>query len=78
MVRKVGADNIVSTRVIGYVQGNDDPSNDLSLSRARALSVAAELRDLGVTGKITTKAKGVKKAPSSQARSARVIITYTK
>jgi len=76
LVRRIGVRNIVATSVTGYVQRSDDRSNDIALSRARAQHTAAVLRELGVTGKITIKGKGVLNAPSSKARSAVVTFTY--
>lgn len=78
LVERIGASNIVSTNVIGYVQISGDSNNDSALSRARARSTAAVLRSLGVQGKVTTSGNGVLKAPSSQARSAVVTFTYRK
>lgn len=76
LVNRVGVENIVSTKVTGYVQKSDDTSNDVTLSRARAKSTAAELRSLGVKGKITVAGMGVLNSTSSKARSAVVTFTY--
>jgi outer membrane protein OmpA-like peptidoglycan-associated protein len=76
LIAKVGGRNAVSTIVLGYVQGSGSSANDISLSRARAYSVAAAMRKLGLKGAIVTKAKGVLAVPSDQARSALVTVTY--
>lgn len=76
LVKAAGKKNITSTRVLGYVQRSADSSNDVSLSRARAVSVAEYLRKLGVNGKIVTEAKGVSQKPGARGRSARVTVTF--
>ena len=77
LVRKVG-DSPQRVRITGYVQASSTTSNDQSLSRARARSVAAYLRSQGVDAKYTVRGRGVLDAPSDEARSARVTVVYTK
>lgn len=77
LVRKVG-DSTQRVRITGYVQASSTTSNDQSLSRARARSVAKYLRSQGVDAKYTIRGRGVLDAPSDEARSARVTVVYTK
>ena len=66
------------TVVIGYVQNSGSGSNDLSLSRQRAITVAQYLRSAGLTGRIITQGRGVLNVSSDQARRVDVTVTYTR
>ena len=69
---------IVSVRSIGYVQGTAFTSNDLRLSKARAVNAAAFLKRKGVRGMSSVAVgRGVAKESGSTARRVEVVITYT-
>ncbi|MCF8553758.1 MAG: OmpA family protein, partial [Candidatus Nanopelagicales bacterium] len=69
---------IVSVRSIGYVQRTAFTSNDLRLSKARAVNAAAFLKRKGVRGMSSVAVgRGVAKESGSTARRVEVVITYT-
>jgi len=77
LAAKVG-NRTSNVTVTGYVQASSDSSNDKSLSTARARAVAQYLRAQGVRGKYTVTGEGVLNRSADQARSARVVVTYTR
>jgi len=77
LVARVGKRS-ANVTVTGYVQASSNPSNDKTLSAARAQAVAKYLRSQGVRGKYIVTGEGVLNRPAAQARSARVVVTFSR
>jgi outer membrane protein OmpA-like peptidoglycan-associated protein len=75
VARKVGA-NATITVVVGYVQGTSLTTNDRSLSKERAQTVAQYLKERGVKGRFNVRGDGIAPEAGETARRARVTITY--
>ena len=65
----------ISVTSIGYVQESGTKANDLTLSMARATSVSAYLRSLGLRGTYREEGKGIA-GPAAADRRARVTVFY--
>jgi outer membrane protein OmpA-like peptidoglycan-associated protein len=68
----------VRTRVMGFVQPTMFTSNDQSLSMARANSVKAYLRSLGLKGPLTARGDGIAPETGAAGRKVNVSIRYAK
>ena len=66
----------VSNVMVGFVQGTNVTTNDLTLSTQRAKSVAAYLRYHGLKGAYVIRGDGVAKQPGAAARRVNVVIEY--
>ncbi len=71
------AGTVETVRITGFVQPSGSTANDISLSRARAVSVRAYLKQLGVKAAFTIKASGRLKENSAKSRKAVVVISGT-
>lgn len=74
LVKRTGK-QAVSVTCVGYVQKSNTKANDQSLSKARASSVAAYLRTLGLKGLYKVRGDGVGGSDSA-ARKVTVSVTY--
>lgn len=77
LVKKTGT-KVISVQSVGFVQPTASTGNDQALSTARARTVAAYLRSLGVKGDYTVRGDGRDEATGAQARRVDITITYTR
>ena len=75
LVKKTGT-NGVRTVVVGFVQPVGTAANDMSLSVARAKTVAAYLKSLGLRGAYSVKGNGRATETGAEARRVEVAVTY--